>query len=168
MTTMIYNTRLKELKNKLQRVALWMLPREQDADDMVQDVMLKLTEKQKFMESLEHFEAYSIKMLKNRCLDFLKRKTVIYMPTDELEYTSTLSPDKIFEQQEKLRITRKIISELPESQKIAMELRHIEGYELIEIAEILDLEVNHTRVLLTRARKKLTEELTKVYHYDEL
>ena len=120
MTTMIYNTRLKELRNKLQRVALWMLPREQDADDMVQDVMLKLTEKQKFMESLEHFEAYSIKMLKNRCLDFLKRKTVIYMPTDELEYTSTLSPDKIFEQQEKLRITRKIISKLPESQKIEM------------------------------------------------
>jgi len=58
-----------------------------------------------------------------------------------------------------------IIEQLPEQQKMAFQLRDIEGFDYEEIAEIMEINKNAVRVALSRARKKMREELTKCKVY---
>jgi RNA polymerase sigma-70 factor (ECF subfamily) len=59
-----------------------------------------------------------------------------------------------------------IIQSLPEQQRLVIHLRDIEEYELEEIAEITELNMNTVRVNLSRARKKVRELLIKTYNYE--
>ena len=59
----------------------------------------------------------------------------------------------------------KIIEELPEQQKIILQLRDIEEYEFEEIAKMLNINPTAVRVSLSRARKTIREQLTKQHNY---
>jgi len=59
-----------------------------------------------------------------------------------------------------------LIRSLPEKQRLVMHLRDIEEYEIREIAETLDLEENAVRVNLARARKKVREQLQKIFDHE--
>jgi RNA polymerase sigma factor (sigma-70 family) len=59
----------------------------------------------------------------------------------------------------------KIMEELPEQQKIIIQLRDIEQYEYSEISKMLDINETAIRVTLSRARKTLREKLTKTHNY---
>ena len=59
----------------------------------------------------------------------------------------------------------KIMEELPEQQKIILQLRDIEQYEFSEISKMLDINETAIRVSLSRARKTLREKLTKTHSY---
>jgi RNA polymerase sigma-70 factor (ECF subfamily) len=64
-----------------------------------------------------------------------------------------------------LLIVKKIIDGLPELQKCIIRLRDIEGYELLEIAEIMGTQVSAVSMNLSRARKKVREQLFRVMNY---
>ena len=59
----------------------------------------------------------------------------------------------------------KIIEDLPEQQKMVIQLRDIEQYDLDEIAKMLDMQNTAVRVALSRARKAIREQLTKTHNY---
>ena len=59
----------------------------------------------------------------------------------------------------------KIIAELPEQQKMIIQLRDIEDYDFDEIAKMLDMSNTAVRVALSRARKTIREKLTKTHSY---
>jgi RNA polymerase sigma-70 factor (ECF subfamily) len=62
-------------------------------------------------------------------------------------------------------LTRRIIASLPEKQRLAIHLRDVEGYEMEEIAEVLGMDETNVRMNLSRARKSVREELTKLINY---
>ena len=59
----------------------------------------------------------------------------------------------------------KIINDLPEQQKLIIQMRDIEQYEFEEIAKIVDMSEATIRVALSRARKTIREYMTKTHNY---
>ena len=60
---------------------------------------------------------------------------------------------------------RKLINNLPEQQRLIVQLREIEEYEFSEIAQVLEMNETAVRVALSRARKTLREQLEKTHNY---
>ena len=62
-------------------------------------------------------------------------------------------------------LTRRLITELPDKQRLAIHMRDVEGYEIEEIADLLESDEASVRVNLSRARKSIREQLIKLMNY---
>ncbi|MDR2039369.1 MAG: RNA polymerase sigma factor [Bacteroidales bacterium] len=162
MDKTVFNQLMVHLRPKMYRFALAFIKRTDEAEDVVQDVGIKLWERHKDLESLRSIEAYAMCAVKNRCLDYTRspvNKTselteAIHTPVEQTPYKST-------EQADMAAFVRKLIDRLPVQQQMTIRLRDVEGYELDEIAEILEMNEGTVRTNLSRARQKIREELLK-------
>ncbi|MGV8946042.1 MAG: RNA polymerase sigma factor, partial [Lutibacter sp.] len=75
------------------------------------------------------------------------------------------SLQKRVELNDSVSLVHKLIDNLPEQQKLIIQLRDIEQYEFDEIAEMLDMQPTAIRVSLSRARKTIREQLIKKHNY---
>ena len=62
-------------------------------------------------------------------------------------------------------LSLKLIERLPERQRLTMHMRDVEGYEIEEIALILESDEASVRVNLSRARRSVREQLLKIMNY---
>jgi RNA polymerase sigma-70 factor (ECF subfamily) len=149
--------------DKMYRIAFRLLENSDSAKDVLQESFLKLWEKRYEIKKIRSIEAYVVTVIKNKCLDKLR---LVKQNIDIKSLRSeTQNPEPEYENKEVVIEIKKIIQKLPEQQKTIIELRDIEGLSYEEIAEILDMSVNNVRVHLSYARKKLKEELGKIYNY---
>ncbi|MBP1671485.1 MAG: polymerase Sigma-24 Subunit Subfamily [Bacteroidetes bacterium] len=129
------------------------------AEDMVQDAVIKLWRTQEIQEVKNH-EALTLHILKNVCIDYLRLKK---NNTESLNVNSThkLTEDPVaaLERKDQFAFLRGCIDTLPSDQMLAVRLRDIMGYEMEEIAVILDTTEGNVRTLLSRARQKLREKI---------
>ena len=72
------------------------------------------------------------------------------------------TPDRIAETEDTMRLVRKWIEDLPESQKTVLELRDFEGLTYQEISDTLEMPLNQVKVYLFRARQYLRFNLAKL------
>lgn len=158
-----FKTKVLPLSNKLMRFATQLLHDEEQARDTIQDVFLKLWQKKDSLREVENMEAFAMRMTRNRCLDLFKAKKPVLAEDDFLKRNSTESRDlqNEIELSESALLVRKLIGNLPDIQRTVMQLRDIEQYEYEEIAHMTDMTVNTIRVNLSRARKKVRDELIK-------
>ena len=153
---------MSDLRPKLYRFALAHVKRTDEAEDIVQEVGLKLWERRDELAAVRSVEAYAMSATRNRCNDYARspgRRTdqLMEMPDDAHEQT----PYESLEKTDMVAFVRLLIDRLPEQQQMVIRLRDIEGYELEEIAEILNISGSATRANLSRARQKIREELLK-------
>jgi len=157
-----FNQLMAHLRPKLYRFALAYTGRTDEAEDVVQEIGIRLWERRDKLEALRSIEAYAMSAVRNRCLDYTRSP---HSRTDELpeEYDSAhgQTPYQLVEQADMAAFVRKLINRLPEQQQMVIRLRDIEGYELEEIAEILGMNEGTVRTNLSRARQKIREELLK-------
>lgn len=157
-----FNQLINSLRPKMYRFALAFIGRTDEADDVVQDVGVKLWERREELGSLHSVEAYAMRAVKNRCLDYVRSP---HRKTDELAENIHLpheqTPHKSLEQADMAAFVRKRIEQLPVQQQMIIRLRDIEGYELEEIAVMLEMNEGAVRTGLSRARQKMREELIK-------
>ncbi len=155
------------LKNKLFRFAKRMLNNCQEAEDVVQDVFLKLWSKKENLSDYRNIEAFSMTMTRNLCIDKLKSKkwkeNEINEDSQEID---TQTPQSIYEMTESIQKIHLIINSLPEQQKEVVHLRDIEHLDFDEIADVSGLSINNIRVILSRARKKIRDEMIKLNSYE--
>ncbi|MEZ5197063.1 MAG: sigma-70 family RNA polymerase sigma factor [Bacteroidales bacterium] len=155
------------MKHKLFRMAKRMLVNTAEAEDMVQEVMIRLWARKDKLHEYNSIEAFAMTITKNLCLDKLKSKR---NKTDELSerngQVSYSTPYHGMEISDSYKNVLKIIDSLPEQQRMIIHLRDIEGYEYEEISEVMDLSVNTIRVNLSRARKKVKETMIKMHNYE--
>lgn len=155
------------LKNKMFRLAQQMLNDAEDARDIVQDAFIRLWNIREKLDQYRSVEALAVVTTRNLCLDRIKSKR--YM-TGRVEDHKVELEEALNERRQDLSDVvikiREIISRLPEQQKTVIHLRDIEGFELEEIAQILDMNKNAVRVNLSRARKKIREILLKNKLYE--
>lgn len=158
-----FKTKVLPLSNKLMRFATQLLHDEEQARDTIQDVFLKLWQKKDSLREVENMEAFAMRMTRNRCLDLFKAKKPVLAEDYFLKRNSTESRDlqNEIELSESALLVRKLIGNLPDIQRTVMQLRDIEQYEYEEIAHMTDMTVNTIRVNLSRARKKVRDELIK-------
>ncbi len=165
VTTEQFNTSILPLKNKLYRFALSFLLNEDDAKDVVQEVMIKSWEKIQDISKIKNIEAWCITMTRNKALDVLRKKGRNHIDiTSQVHIeSSTASPHEQTSSIESMELIKQTIAALPENQRAVITLRDIEGYSYKEIALILELDLNHIKVLLHRARQQVKKKLEHIY-----
>ena len=136
--------------NKLFRVAFSMMRDKSDAEDAVQDVFMKLYEKQPHFESPDHEIAWLIKVTVNLCKNRLRSHW-----WKRAEPILETHPAQTDEQQSIMQT----VLELPSRYRIVIHLFYYEGYSTKEIAEITKQKESTVRQQLTRARRMLKDIL---------
>jgi RNA polymerase sigma factor (sigma-70 family) len=153
-------------KDKVFRLAKRLLVSREEAEDATQEVLLKLWSNKAKMQDYKNIEAFSMTMTKNFCLDKLKSKQAQNLKLVHSNYQDNkVSLQKQLELNDSLDWVSKIIEDLPEQQKIIVQLRDIEQYDFEEICKMLDMNPTAVRVALSRARKTIREKLTKTHNY---
>ncbi|MEO9511415.1 MAG: RNA polymerase sigma factor [Flavobacteriaceae bacterium] len=153
-------------KDKLFRLAKRLLVSREEAEDATQEILLKLWSKNEAMEEYKNVEAFAMTMTKNFCLDRLKSKQASNLKLVHSNYEDEkTSLQRQLETEDSIVWMERIMEELPEQQKMVLQLRDVEQYEFEEICELLDMKPTAVRVTLSRARKTVREELTKKHNY---
>ncbi len=153
-------------KDKVFRLAKRLLVSTEEAEDATQEILLKLWNNKENIGEYKNVEAFSMTMTKNFCLDKLKSKQAQNLKIVHSNYQdNNTSLQKQVELNDSVNWVSKIIEELPEQQKLVIQLRDIEEYEYDEIAKVLDMNPTAVRVTLSRARKTIREKLTNTHRY---
>jgi RNA polymerase sigma-70 factor (ECF subfamily) len=167
MTIEMFKIEVLPMKHKLYRLANRMLQNVPEAEDVVQEIFLRLWSRRDKLEEYKSIEAFAMTMTKNLCLDNLKSKR---NKTDEYKKEHDQVIDKTpyseMEKGDSYNLVKKLIDQLPEQQKLIIHLRDIEGYGYEEIAEMMNISENTIRVNLSRARKKVRDTMIKRYNYE--
>jgi RNA polymerase sigma factor (sigma-70 family) len=157
---------IKPFKDKMFRLAKRLLISTEEAEDTTQDILVKLWNKNDNLHELKSLEAYAMTITKNHCLDVLKSKRASNMQLVHSNYEEKNSGLVAkLENTDSLQFVEKWINELPEQQKLIIQMRDVEQYEFEEIAKILEISEATIRVALSRARKTIREKLTKTHNY---
>ena len=169
MSLEAFKTRVLPVKNKLYRFAYRLLGDDSEAQDVVQEVLIKVWDRREQMDELENMEAWCMRITRNLSYDKLKSRTRRRTETLDKGYDISSpaenSPDRRTEQKDMMRMIRKFMNDLPEKQRHVMQLRDVEGYSYKEISEILDMDLSQVKVNLFRARKKIRENLVNMTAY---
>ena len=158
---------VSSFQDKIFRFALKMLNNNKDeAQDVVQDLLEKLWKMRNSLNRYKNLEALSIKMTKNLCLDRLKHEKIKIQKAHEIADTiDLLSDTNNYDETNLSEIIKLSINELPEKQRLIIHLRDVEGIELSEIADIMEIDINAVRMNLSRGRTTIKEKLIKTMNY---
>ncbi|MDZ4148807.1 MAG: sigma-70 family RNA polymerase sigma factor [Flavobacteriaceae bacterium] len=161
-----FSNLIRPFQDKVFRLAKRLLVSTEEAQDATQDVLLKLWNKNKELDRFDNLEAFAMTVTKNHCLDRLKSKQAGVLTLVHSNYTdSNATVEEKMEQQDSVSIVEKLMTRLPEQQRMIVQLRDVEGYEFEEIASMLDMNETAIRVSLSRARKVLRDQLIKNHSY---
>ena len=153
-------------KDKLYRLAKRLLISSEEAEDATQEVLLKLWSGKKKMATYNNVEAFAMTMTKNFCLDRLKSKQAGNLKLVHSNYASgETSLQRQVEVRDSLGWVEQIMDELPQQQRMVLQLRDIESYEYEEIEKLMDMKPTAVRVALSRARKAVREKLLEKHRY---
>lgn len=158
-------------KNKLYRFALSIVGNSFDAEDVVQDLMVKIWKRQEEFELIENKEAWCMTVTRNLSIDKTRSRKSEIRDINDFHHLSDkdATPDRQVEQSEQLSSIMKLVDQLPEKQKMIIHLRDVEGYSYQEIADMTETTMEFVKVSLHRARKTLKEQLLKrnLYSYEK-
>ncbi|QVY65153.1 RNA polymerase sigma factor [Polaribacter sp. Q13] len=144
-----------------------MLSSNSNAEDAIQEIMIKLWNKRKQLDKHPNIKGFVILTARNYCLDILRKKTVLLEDsTATLKIIKSPNEHTALEWKELNTIIDEILTTLPEQQKEVFIMRDLDGYEFDEIAAALQIKIEHVRVLLSRARKQISITLEKTYSYE--
>jgi RNA polymerase sigma-70 factor (ECF subfamily) len=166
MTQTDFTKLVLPFKDKVFRLAKRLLVSREEAEDATQEILIKLWKNNEKIKEYRNVEAFSMTMTKNFCLDRLKSKQAQNLKIVHSNYQDhNVSLQKDLENRDSVDWVSKIIEELPEQQKIILQLRDIEEYDYDEIAKVVDMNPTAIRVALSRARKTIREKLTNTHQY---
>lgn len=140
-----------------------MLEDRDDAEDAVQETLIRLWNLRDNLEKYNSLTALAITVIKNHCIDKIRLRDRNEPIEDELYRRA--GPDNPYLQLERKNseeVLKAIIEGLPALQKAIIKMKDIEEYELSEIAEITGTNIEAVRVNLSRARKKVREEYIRI------
>jgi len=142
--------KVKQYENKLYRTALAVVGNNADAEDIIQEVFVKLFQKRPKFESSDHETAWLIRVTVNLCKNYLRshwwKKVIPLLDTHPA-------------QEAQQHDTMQAVLALPSKYRVVIHLYYYEGYSTKEIAEITEQKESTVRQILTRARRKLKKYL---------
>ncbi len=152
------------LKNILYRLALRITLNSQEAEDVVQDVIIKMWKMGERLNDVENLEAFAIRLTRNLSIDRQRMKVNQAESFDELEDFNggiSNSIESRLEQQERIDSIRDIMMQMPEKQRSVMQLRDFEGKSYKEIALALEISEDQVKVNIFRARQFVKSRIAK-------
>ena len=152
------------IKNRLYRFALRIVDHAAEAEDVVQEVFIKLWNSRHQLTGIQNVEAWCMTATKNLSIDKLRSKHRRLQPMkagfDLHDHSAT--PFQSVASDDVIAHVKNLMNNLPEKQRDIMHLRDIEGLTYQEIADTLGLPQEQVKVYLHRARKAVREGLTQL------
>ena len=147
------------LTDGLYRVAFFVLESEQDAKDAVQDLFIKLWDSRDTLDNVHNPMGYSIRLLKNMCIDRIRKESRHARAdlSDEIASDDTADgPQAVKEQAERLM---RAVRKLPERKREVLDMKLLHGMSNEQISKETGMSNLAVRVMISRARTKLREAL---------
>lgn len=158
MDTEEFHRQIFPLKNKLFRFAKSFLSQTEEAEDVVQEVFLRLWKKREILDEYRSVEALAMTATKNMCFDKIRSKRYQFENGyDNSKFLENIPEETGPDHSDRIHAVHRAIRQLPEIQQMIVHLRDVEGCEFEEIASITEMNENAVRVALSRARKKIRE-----------
>lgn len=158
-----YTELISEVKDSVYRMALSLVGEHAEAEDITQDIYERVWRARDKVLLEERPLAYVCRMTRNLAIDRLRqreRQASTNSPVIEREGIGDGSDLRDITQR-----TKAVIATLPEKQRLTIHLRDVEGYEIEEIAEIMEMDATSVRMNLSRARKSVREQVLKLMNY---
>lgn len=168
MTEAEFKNNVLPYSRKLYPMLKRILKDEEETRDALQDLMIKLWNKRHELDNCRNQQAYIITVAKNYSFDLLKRRRIVnFSENGEQQFYQIESDEVNPDLKEKYEHVHSVIQKLPEKYREVIQLRDIDGFAYEEIKEMTGLEVPNIRVVLSRARQKVKEEVEKIYNYED-
>ena len=158
------------LKNQLYRLALRITLTPEDAEDVVQETMMKVWSRRQQWDQIESMEAFCMAVCRNLALDKTRKMTATEQRIEASEhdtpdFSHAANPEEQAIQKDRLRLVRQIIDSLPEKQRSVMQLRDFEGKSYKEIAAIMDISEEQVKINIFRARQTVKQRFLQSEDY---
>lgn len=156
------------LKDMLYRLALRITQKHEEAQDIVQDTLIKVWNKRDDWTSIESIEAFSLTVCRNLSLDRMKMKS---SKNESLDSKFLDTPDvsgtpyEQMQMKDRIELIRRMVDALPEKQRSCMQLRDFEGKSYKEIASILGISEDQVKVNIFRARQAIKQKYQQIEGY---
>lgn len=156
------------LKDILYRLALRITLNRAEAEDIVQDTLIKVWNRRDDWAQMDNIEAYSMTVCRNLALDRIEHAD---NRTASLDDNGTERPDTASSplertaQLDRIEIVRSLIDSLPEKQRSCIQLRDFEGRTYKEIARVLDISEEQVKVNIFRARQTIKFKFQQYDNY---
>jgi RNA polymerase sigma-70 factor (ECF subfamily) len=152
---------ISRYKNLVYSIILRMINRPTEAEDLAQEVFIKIYNNlDKYYPEFK-FSTWVIRITTNHVIDFRRKKVADYAPLEDVEYDLAVpdTPEENFIRKEERRNLENIINNLPDMYKIPIVLYHQQGLSYQEIAEVIDEPLSKVKNRIFRARRLLKEKL---------
>lgn len=168
MTRADFDHLVQQQSRKLYGFAFRILRNQEEAEDVVQEIFIKLWKMGQKLDEYKSMDALATAMTKNYCIDIIRKQSHNYRGDfDVIDYhkVTSPSPQEQLENKESGEILGRIIEKLPDSYRDVIKLRDIDGESYEEISQKTGQNINTLRVILSRARKIIRDEYKK-YQYE--
>ena len=169
MKTISFQTDILPLKNELFRLALRITQNRFEAEDVVQETMLKVWKGRSEWDKIDNIEAYCLTVCRNLSLDKMRHMDNqvqnIEQESEPADQSYSANPEEQAVQHDRLQLVRQLISQLPEKQRTCMQLRDVEGKSYRDIANIIGISEEQVKVNIFRARQTIRERFQQAEHF---
>lgn len=155
----LFHALFREYYAALVLFALRFVESQEAAEDVVQDVFVKIWETKDELDRIENLPPYLYQMVRYRCLNHIRAQKLRLAPqsADDVENADDPTDSYIFE--DSLRIVMSAVDQLPRACREVF-LLHLQGYSAKEIAEKLSIASETVKKQKQIARKILREKIT--------
>jgi RNA polymerase sigma factor (sigma-70 family) len=160
--------RILPIRDKMYRFSMRIVGNASDAEDVVQDVFVRMWTRKNQLDGIHNLEAWCMTLTKNLSIDKIRaRKRTTHTLEEAREVRDAEpTPYQVTARNEKVELVHEMIGSLPEKQKMIIHLRDIEQMSYKEICEITGYSLSQVKINLHRGRKQLKEKLQKFYKND--
>jgi RNA polymerase sigma-70 factor (ECF subfamily) len=164
MTRKAFNDIIHQYYRKLYLIAFRIIKNRQEAEDIVQNVFIRMWSMGDKLDSYRDVEALAVTITKNNCIDLLRKMKHIEADISWHEIPAaefSPSPHDQLVRNETSAILTMIINGLPPQYRDVVLLREIDGLSYEEISKQKNININSLRVNLSRARSMIRDEYIK-------
>lgn len=169
MKTISFQTDILPLKNELFRLALRITQNRFEAEDVVQETMLKVWKGRSEWYKIDNIEAFCLTVCRNLSLDKMRHMDNqvqnIEQESEPADQSYSANPEEQAVQHDRLQLVRQLISQLPEKQRTCMQLRDVEGKSYRDIANIIGISEEQVKVNIFRARQTIRERFQQAENF---
>ena len=169
MKKVSFQTDVLPLKNELFRLALRITLNRAEAEDVVQETMIKVWNRREQWDEIDSIEAFCLTVCRNLSLDKVRRMDnqaqSLDTGADPTDHSYAANPEQQAVQRDRVALVRKLISQLPEKQRTSMQLRDIEGKSYRDIATVMGITEEQVKVNIFRARQTIKKEFKQQEEY---
>lgn len=168
MSKINFRTDVLPLKDQLFRLALRITLNRAEAEDVVQETMIKVWNNREKWEEIESIEAYCFTITRNLAIDSTRKQSNKLISLDESQSEKpdrTSNPYEDTNAKDRLNTVKRLIDNLPEKQKSCLQLRDFEGKAYKEIAGILGITEDQVKINIFRARQAIKQRYQEFDKY---